>query len=88
MRCADTAAVVAVEVLVEEDVVPEMWIVLHFFAVVEDRASGGLSLRKMRVRRRASSFATSRMVRYFPEPVGHSIVKSFPYSYGTFGAIR
>src|SRR4029077_5376521 len=44
MRCANTATVVAVEVLVEEDVVPEMWVVLHFFAVVEDRASGGLIL--------------------------------------------
>jgi hypothetical protein len=71
--CTQALAGVAVEVLVEEEQVPPVRVVLELLVVREDGAS-----RKMPIRRRLRSSATSARVIRRPEPVGCSTVRSGP----------
>ena len=46
MRCSDAAAVLAVKVLVEKNVILEIWITPHFLGIVEDWTAAGLVFKK------------------------------------------
>ena len=76
VRGTDAAAVVAVELLVKQQVVLEVRIVLQLRMLAERRPSS--PRRKMQLKRRVSSSATCSMVMKLPDPVGHSILKSSP----------
>ena len=79
MARADAGAVVAVEVLVEQHQVPPVRIALIQLDCRRAPAAGRpSSFRKMRVSRREISAATSHSVIIWPEPVGHSTLKSSP----------
>ena len=46
VRCSDTAAVLAVEMLVEKNVIAKIGVILHLLAVVENWAAAGLVFKK------------------------------------------
>ena len=46
VRCSEAAAVFAVEVLVEKNVIPKIWIIPHFLGIVEDWSVFGLVFKK------------------------------------------
>ena len=46
VRCSDAAAVLAMEVLVEKNVIPKIWIILHFLRIIEDWTVFGLVFKK------------------------------------------
>jgi hypothetical protein len=46
VRCSDAAAVLAVEILVEKNVIAKIGVILHLVAVVENWAAAGLVFKK------------------------------------------
>jgi hypothetical protein len=46
VRCSDAAAVLAVEILVEKNVIAKVGVILHLVAVVENWAPAGLVFKK------------------------------------------
>ena len=74
----EAGADVAVEVLVEEDQVAPVRVVLELRRAAVDRPATGRVRRNMLESRREISFATSKRVIRFPEPVGHSTLRSSP----------
>src|SRR2546427_8256826 len=78
VRRAQPATGVAVEVLVEEDVIAEVRILPHLLRGAESGRPPSGPGTKIRRRRRDSSLATSPSDSNFPEPVGHSTLKPGP----------
>src|SRR6516164_3867882 len=75
---AQSCAVVSMEILIEENVVLPIRIGLELLRPTIDRPSAGLILKK-NPRQTVSDFsATSNRFIWFPEPVGHSILKLSP----------
>jgi hypothetical protein len=75
---SETRAIVSVEMLVEQNVISPVRIVLKLLCSAVDGRFPFASRRKMLDSLRAISFATSNKVMWFPEPVGHSTLKSLP----------
>ena len=75
---AQPRPVVAVEVLVEEDVVAPVRIGLELLRAAIDRPLPCSSRRKIRLSRSAISLRTSKRFIILPDPVGHSILKLSP----------
>ena len=76
---AEARPVVPVEVLVEEDQVAPVRVVLELRRAAVHRALGRRSSRRnVPASRRVISSATSKRFIWWPDPVGHSTVKSSP----------
>ena len=78
MAGPEARAVIAVEVLIEQDVVLPQWIGLELLRTSKTGRRPDLSRRKIPSRRLAISWATSNKFINLPEPVGHSILKLSP----------
>ena len=78
MGSAHSSAIIPVEILVKVNVVAKMWIALEPLVLAKDRPTAFLIPRKKSRQTAPNSAATSLMVKYRPEPVGHSILKSSP----------
>jgi hypothetical protein len=75
---SEARAVVPMEVFIEQNVVSPVGVLLKLFGASIDRSLATRIREKMLDNLRAISFATSNNVRCFPEPVGHSTLKSSP----------
>ena len=78
MTGADAGAVVAVEVLVKEDLVAPVRVGLHTSVAPKTGRRPSGPRRKIEIRRREISSAISSRGRCWPEPVGYSTMKSSP----------
>ena len=78
MAGSQSGAVVAMKILVEEQVVAPMRIGLEFLSSLAQGPAAACIAEKMQVSRSLMSQATSKRVRICPEPVGHSTRNSSP----------
>jgi hypothetical protein len=78
MARAESGAIVAMEVFVEEDEVAPVRIGLEFLRAVVDEPPSMVIAGENAVSRLAISLLTSKRFIIFPEPVGHSILKLSP----------
>jgi hypothetical protein len=78
VRCAEAATVVAVEILLEEDIVLEVRIACELGMIFQHGTLVVHALENEPRKAASSSSATSLIVLNRPEPVGHSTLKSSP----------
>ena len=78
MTRTDTSTIVSMKVLIEQNVIFEVIVILHFGISVIDRSMTVFIIGKIEVKRRPTSSAACAIVFFWPDPTGHSIWKSSP----------